>query len=214
MTDYMENLVIDSIFRPGRAVAWVATTSYSLGALVYGNNASAAGMLFECKVAGTSGSSQPTWAAFNATTTDGTVTWVSWKVGLPKKALYVALYTNASIDVPTPSVPIEVSAPSYARIFMDPTNNNSWTTTQLNTAATSTGTSGTTHNNVSVTFPAPLENWGTIKSYGLVDALTGGNILFWTPLTLNKTVNASDPAPRFAIQALDIQIDDDQVVST
>lgn len=206
MTDYMENLVIDSMFRPGRSSLWLAATSYSYGAFVYGNNATAVGKIFECVIAGVSGSTQPTWNGFNFTTTDGTATWITWNVGLPKKALYVALFTNSPID---DLVPVEVTAPSYARILKNPTINTSWTTTQGDISPISTGTSGSTLNNTSITYPSPLENWGTIKSFGVYDTLTGGNLLFWSPLTISKVVNASDPAPSFAPQSLEIQIDDD-----
>lgn len=207
MTDYMENLVVDSLFRPGRSALWIASTSYSVGAIVYGSNASAPGLLFECKTAGVSGSTQPTWAAFNLPTTDGTVTWTSWKVGLPKKALYVALMTNTPV---TATIPVEVVGASYARILKDPMVNTSWRTTQGDITPISNGTSGTTTNNSSVTYASPTENWGTIQSFGLYDALTGGNLLFWAPLVVSKAMNSGDPALSFAATALAVQIDDDQ----
>ena len=53
---------------------WQASTAYSIGAIVRPTTAN--GYWYVCDVAGTSGSSQPSWpTTVGATVTDGTVTW-------------------------------------------------------------------------------------------------------------------------------------------
>lgn len=57
------------------SVSWGASTAYSVGQVV--RPATANGYVYECVVAGTSGSTAPTFpTVFGETVTDGTVTWV------------------------------------------------------------------------------------------------------------------------------------------
>ena len=56
--------------------AWAASTAYSVGAIVRASAVQASGLVFQCVVAGTSGSTAPAWATdIGSTFTDGTVTW-------------------------------------------------------------------------------------------------------------------------------------------
>jgi hypothetical protein len=91
----------------------------------------------------------------------------------------------------------EVSGGSYARVDRPPLDAN-WTA--------ASGTDGATDNAAAITFPTPTANWGTIVAFGIFDATSGGNLLVWGPITPNKTVNNGDPAPSFAIGALDVTI--------
>lgn len=108
--------------------------------------------------------------------------------------LAVALYTVTPTDAGGGT---EVTGGSYARVSRNPLDAN-WT------AASSTD--GLTDNAAAITFPTPTANWGTIVAFGIFDATTAGNLLVWGPITPNKTVNNGDPAPEFAIGALDITI--------
>lgn len=117
---------------------------------------------------------------------------------------YVGLFTATPSDTGGGT---EVSGGSYARVAVTSSLAN-WAGTQAAASTTaSSGTGGTTSNNASITFPAPSGNWGAITSIGIFDASTTGNLLFWAPLTVGKTVNNGDPAPSFAAAALTIQID-------
>lgn len=106
--------------------------------------------------------------------------------------LAVALFTAAPSDSGGGT---EVSGGSYARVQRDPSDSN-WTG--------SSSTDGLTDNAAAITFPTPSANWGTITHFGIFDATSGGNLLFWGALTTSKTVNNGDPAPAFATGALDI----------
>lgn len=109
-------------------------------------------------------------------------------------ALYVGLFTVTPSDSGGGT---EVTGGSYARVQRDPLDAN-WT------AASSTD--GLTDNAAAITFPAPTANWGTIVAFGIFDASTAGNLLVWGPISPSKTVNSSDPAPEFAIGALDVTV--------
>ena len=114
--------------------------------------------------------------------------------------VWVELYTAAPTDAGggTP-----VSGGSYARATPGVNSDTAWKATQGGTpAAASNGTGGATSNPAALTFPAPTANWGTVTHYGLFDASSGGNLLFWDPLTVAKTINNGDAAPSFAIDAL------------
>jgi len=53
-----------------------------------------------------------------------------------------------------------------------------------------------------VTFPAPTAAWGTVTHFGVFDAATAGNALYYGDLTTARTINSGDSAPTFAIGAL------------
>ena len=103
--------------------------------------------------------------------------------------LYVALLTAAPSDSGGGT---EVSGGSYARVAVTSSLAN-WAGTQSTGSTTaSSGTGGQTSNNVAITFPTPSAGWGTVTHFGIYDASTGGNLLFYGALTISKTINQSD----------------------
>lgn len=78
----------------------------------------------------------------------------------------LALFTAVGSDAGTGFT--EVSGGSYARVAVQ----------TLWNAASGSGPSTIT-NSGSITFPAATANWGTIIGWGLYDATTVGNLLFW-----------------------------------
>jgi hypothetical protein len=124
--------------------------------------------------------------------------------------LYVALFTANPTDA-VGGTEVSTSGTNYARATIaraaDATG---WAATNAagSTAASSTGTGGTTSNNAAITFNAPGGSpWGSITGFGIFDAATNGNLLWWGALGTAKTVNANDAAPSFAIGQLQIQLD-------
>lgn len=133
------------------------------------------------------------------------ITGASAAAGTGPTALYVALFTTNESDATTGAV--EVTGGSYARQSVTSSLAN-WAGTQgAGTTVASSGTTGTTSNNGVITFPAPTANWGIVTGYAVFDALTVGNMLFYAPLTVSKTINNGDAAPSFAAGALTFQID-------
>lgn len=117
---------------------------------------------------------------------------------------YVALLTANATDVGGGT---EVTGGSYARVAVVSSLAN-WAGTQAAAStAVSSGTNGTTSNNIALTFPAPAATWGVVTGIGVYDAAAAGNLLFYSALTTNKTINAFDPAPSFAPASLTFQID-------
>lgn len=82
-----------------------------------------------------------------------------------------------------------------------------WTGTHGGSGAVSSGTSGFANNASIISFNAPSGNWGVVQGFGMYDAFTGGNLLFYGALTVPKTINNGDAAPSFAANTLCIQID-------
>lgn len=118
--------------------------------------------------------------------------------------VYVALATTTGSDA---ACGTEVSGGSYARVAVTSSLAN-WAGTQSAGSTTaSSGTSGTTSNNAAITFPSPTASWGTVVEWCVLDASSGGNLLFRAALTVSKTVNNGDAAPSFAPGALTWQID-------
>lgn len=117
--------------------------------------------------------------------------------------IYIALFTAAPSDSGGGT---EVSGGSYARVQVGPSDT-AWAATQGGTpSAPSSGTGGLTDNGAAITFATPSANWGSITHFGIFDASTSGNLLFWGALTTPKTVNNGDPAPSFATGALDVTL--------
>lgn len=103
--------------------------------------------------------------------------------------LHIGLLTSAPSDAGGGT---EVSGGSYARVAVSSSLAN-WAGTQgAGTTVASSGTGGGTSNNAAITFPTPSATWGTVTHFGIYDAATGGNLLFWGALTISKTINQSD----------------------
>jgi hypothetical protein len=119
--------------------------------------------------------------------------------------LYVGLLTSAPSDA---SSGTEVSGNNYGRVGVT-ANTSNWAATDAagSTANPSGGTSGTTSNNGVLSFNTPSGNWGTITHFGIYDASTSGNLLFWGVLSAQKAVFSGD-AVSIQISQLQIQIDD------
>lgn len=106
--------------------------------------------------------------------------------------VYVALYTVAPTDAGGGT---EATGGSYAR--KDVANN------ATNWPAASGGAKS---NGVAITFVTATASWGTVVAFGIFDALTLGNLLYWATLTINKTIDSGDIA-QFAIGDLDVTED-------
>jgi hypothetical protein len=103
--------------------------------------------------------------------------------------LYVGLLTAAPSDAGGGT---EVSGGSYARVSVGSSLAN-WAGTQsAGSTVASSGTGGQTSNNGAITFPTPSTGWGTVTHFGIYDAASGGNLLFWGALTIAKTINQAD----------------------
>lgn len=87
--------------------------------------------------------------------------------------VYVGLYTSDPTDANTGT---EVSGGSYARkavTFGAPSN-------------------GASSNSALIEFNQATGNWGTVTHMGILDASTGGNLLFYGALTSSKTIENGD----------------------
>jgi hypothetical protein len=108
--------------------------------------------------------------------------------------VYVGLFTVAPGEN---SAGTEVSGNAYARqscAFGAP-------------GALGSGTAGQVSNSADVTFPAANPAaWGTVVAFGVFDAATNGNLLYFANLTASKTIDAGDQA-KFAAGTLTITED-------
>ena len=112
--------------------------------------------------------------------------------------LAVSLHTADPTDVTATAAANEfANSGSYARVALNPLDAN-WTA--------ASATNGETDNASAITFPTPTGNWGQATYFGIWDSATygAGNLLFSGALTNAKTINNGDPAPSFAIGALQI----------
>lgn len=119
----------------------------------------------------------------------------------PPSTLYLGLFTSSESDAGGGT---EISGNNYSRMPVTAALSTFAGTQGVGTTAASSGTSGTTSNNNSITFPTPSANWGTITSWGIFDSASGGNLLWWGALTISKFLNQGDtvtfPAGAFSLQ--------------
>lgn len=88
-------------------------------------------------------------------------------------AVYLALYTTS----PTPAGGgVEVSGGSYSR------QATTW----------SVPASGVSNNTADVVFAVASADWGVVTSFGLMDALVGGNLLYFANLNAPRNVQTND----------------------
>ena len=117
------------------------------------------------------------------------VTGATAAAGTGPANMYIGLLTAAPSDAGGGT---EVSGNNYGRATVVSSLTN-WAGTQAAASTTaSSGTGGQTSNNAAITFATPSGTWGTVTHFGIYDAVTGGNLLFWGSLTIAKTINQSD----------------------
>lgn len=127
-------------------------------------------------------------AAGSAPTT-GNLECHAWR---PTTGIYVGLFTAAPSDAGGGT---ECSGGSYARVQV--------TQADANWAAPS-GTPSSSATSGAVNFPTPSAGWGAVTHYGVFDAASGGNLLYWNtisngPQTINTGNTVSFAAGQIAV---------------
>lgn len=93
--------------------------------------------------------------------------------------VYIALFTVTPTIAGTGGT--EVSGSSYARSSVT-NNGTNW----------STAAAGSKNNATAITFATPSGSWGTVISFGIYDALTSGNLLYFGTLSTAKSITSGD----------------------
>lgn len=91
--------------------------------------------------------------------------------------VYMALFTVAPTDS---SGGTEVTGGSYAR--------------QAMTFAAASGTPRKCVTSADITFPTATANWGTVVAWAIMDASTGGNMIFYNTLPSSQIINTDGVA--------------------
>lgn len=103
--------------------------------------------------------------------------------------VYVGLYTAAPSDAGGGT---EVSGTNYARQSI---------------AFDAPSPAGETQNTSIVTFPvAGAGGWGTVTHFGIFDAVSAGNLLYWAALDASKAIAENDQA-NYPIGSLEVDED-------
>jgi len=143
-------------------------------------------------------------AAMGDATENSVIDWfLRGQAYTPPATAYVALATATGSDA---ACGTEVTGGSYARASIASSLAN-WAGTQsAGSTVASSGTSGTTSNNIAINFATPSAGWGTVTEFCVMSAVTGGTLLFRSALTVSKTINSGDTVS-FPIGALTFQVD-------
>jgi hypothetical protein len=126
----------------------------------------------------------------------------AWSLGAD---LHFSLFTTAPTDS---TAGTECSYTGYARVAVTRSLANFAGTQSAGSTVASSGTGGTTSNNATITFGQKTDAGSvTVVAVGVHDATTGGNLIAWAPLSVNKTINQNDPAPYIAAAGFTFQVD-------
>jgi hypothetical protein len=111
---------------------------------------------------------------------------------LADKLLNHTLRNTAYVQPATVYVSLHTSNPGKAGSHAAEVSGGSYTRTAVTFGAPSTNGSYEETKNTLVTFPTATADWGTVTHIGIEDASTAGNMLFYGPLTVSKTVQNGD----------------------
>jgi hypothetical protein len=111
------------------------------------------------------------------------------KTAFSTPTAYLALYTVTPTDAGGGT---QVTGGSYARVA---TAGADW----------GAAASGQIANANDIVFPEATASWGTVVAFGIFDASTAGNLIWWGPLTVQKTIDIGD-TPRFVAGDIVIQL--------
>lgn len=117
---------------------------------------------------------------------------------------YIGLTNDTCTDAGSGTEP---SGGAYARVAVTAALAD-WAGTQgAGTTVASSGTSGTTSNNATITFPESTAAWGNLQAVRWYDASTAGNAWICINLTAPFNVSAAGVTVRFTVGTLQFQID-------
>lgn len=109
----------------------------------------------------------------------------------PPANLYIALYTTGTVgETSTGGVPgaVEVTGGAYARAAV-PNTVAQWPAAALD------GNGKTLKTNANmISFATATNDWGTVTQWAIVDALAGGNVLYYGTFDVAKTILNGDTA--------------------
>ena len=133
------------------------------------------------------------------------ITGASAAAGTGPATLYIGLIGVAGTDA---SPGTELTGTNYARVAVTSSLAN-WAGTQgAGTTAVSSGSSGTTSNNIAVTFQVSgIGGWGTAVEWGVFDAATAGNEVIRAALGGSMVIGSAGITPAFAAGTLTYTID-------
>lgn len=124
----------------------------------------------------------------------------------PPATQYWALFTDTCTDA-GPGTEVSTSGTAYARASVTASMAN-WSGTQgTGTTVASSGTGGTTYNNVAISYSASTAAWGNVQSTGLMDAASAGNRLVCINLSAALSVSGAGFTLQFPVNSLSFQID-------
>jgi len=111
-------------------------------------------------------------------------------------------FTNTAGSYPaTYYVGLYIGDPSVSGV--EPVGNAYARTGVVRVGGWSTPSGGVTSNVSAITFPESSGTWGTITHVGILDASSGGNLLYYQALTTSRTVSGlttvNFPAGQFTI---------------
>ena len=95
---------------------------------------------------------------------------------------YLALYTTAPTDSGG-GTEVSTSGTAYARQSI-----------ALGSVATQSPSGSQVSNSSDISFPVATANYGTVVAFGIFDASTSGNLLYYGNLTSSQTINTGNQA--------------------
>jgi hypothetical protein len=109
-----------------------------------------------------------------------------------------AIVGKTTFTAPVNYVGLSTTTPVIAGTGATEPVGNAYARVTTSAATWATAAAGVTSNATAVTFPTATGTWGTVTYVVVFDAVTAGNLLWFAPLGVSKTVGSGD-TPAFAI---------------
>lgn len=210
ITDYFRNKLVDFLYR---GQSFVPPATWYIGLLTCTKNSLLRSTTYALNDTVPVLATDGTYHLYKVTTGGATAGSAPTYPGVKGEVITdgAAVLTEQSAALQAGTAAIEVTGGSYARVGVASSLAN-WAGTQgAGTTTVSSGNTGKISNNAAVTFPAPSAAWmpagGAVWASAQYDAASGGNLCGFAPLDATKNINATDPAPSFAVSVLSIQFD-------
>lgn len=119
-----------------------------------------------------------------------------------ENAVLNAVFNNTSLAVAVPYIGLYTATPSDSGGGTEVTGGSY---ARVNASACFPAASGgAISNDAAITFPESTASWGTVTHFGIFDASSAGNLLYWGTLTNARVVDAAGITVSFAIGDLDV----------
>jgi hypothetical protein len=110
-----------------------------------------------------------------------------------EKALLGLTLLGSSLTIPvTPHISLATSSNSDGDVFVEVASGTAYARQPALFVTPTSGPTWRTFLASKATFPTATTPWGTVTHVGIYDTVSGGNLLYWAPLSASRAIATND----------------------